>query len=210
MKDFFQANYTFTPGGSGVGTVNLFGIRNFDISRLVSIINQTKGEVIYATGAAATRYTNVSNTTVTLFYNTSAHSSADVLQIVYNYDNVKSVHPADNDLGILVREIQEDNAYTQEILNAMLALLRSAWGIGAAANAYGSLNIRSPAAADTLVTATISGTPAANITQIAGATTGSTTGLTAPSTAGTNLVVAPTIAYHLPVLPQHIYGNVGV
>jgi hypothetical protein len=132
------------------------------------------------------------------------------LQIVYALDMEKIAQPTDNDFGLLVREIREDNAYTQEILNAMLALLRSAWGIGAAANAYGSLNIRSPAAADTLVTATISGTPAANITQIGGIATGSVVGTNAPSTANTNLVVAPTIAYHLPILPMHIYSNIGV
>jgi hypothetical protein len=210
MKDFFISNYTFTPGVSGVGAVNLYGIKNFDISRLVAIINQTKGEVIYATGAAATRYTNVSSTTVTLFYNTSTHSSSDVLQIVYNYDNVKNVHPDDHDFGLLVREIQEYNAYTQELLNGMLVLLRSVWQVGAAGSATGSLTVRNPTAADLNVTATISGTPASNITQIAGIATGSTTGLTQPSSAGTNLVVSPTIMYHLPVLPQHIYVNIGV
>ena len=209
MKEFVVTNYTFSPGASGVGYVDVI-IPNFTISRLVSIINQTKGEIIYATGAAATRYTAVSGNRVTLFYNTSTHSSADVLQIVYALDMEKIAQPTDNDFGLLVREIREDNAYTQEVLASMLALLRSVWGVGAVANAYGSLSIRSPAAADTLVTATISGTPPANITQIAGIATGSVTGTNAPTTAGTNLVVAPTLAYHLPILPMHIYSNIGV
>ncbi len=90
MKLFITPSYTFTPGASGVGTVNLSGISGFDIKYLVAIINQTRGIVIYATGDTATRYTNVAGTTVTLNYDTSAQSGADVLQVIYE---VTSVNP---------------------------------------------------------------------------------------------------------------------
>lgn len=83
MKQFIAPTYTFTPGPSGVGTVNLSGISGFNIKYLVAIINQTRGETIYATGCANTRYTNVVGSTVTLFYNTSSQNAGDVLQIVY-------------------------------------------------------------------------------------------------------------------------------
>jgi len=83
-KAFLTPTYTFTPGASGVGTVNLSGISPFDVKRLAAIINQTRGVTIYATGAVATRYTAVSGTTLTLFVDTTGHSSGDVLQVIYD------------------------------------------------------------------------------------------------------------------------------
>ena len=88
-KDFIIPSYTFTPGVSGAGTVDLSGIVGFNIKKLVAIINQTKGQMIYATGKIGFRYTNVSGTLITLFYDTSAMSSADVLQVVYQDDNIE-------------------------------------------------------------------------------------------------------------------------
>jgi hypothetical protein len=83
MKSFITPAYTFTPGASGVGTVNLSGIAGFNVKFLVAIINQTRGTVIYATGSTDTRYTALSGTTLTLFADTTGHSSGDVLQVIY-------------------------------------------------------------------------------------------------------------------------------
>lgn len=83
MKQFITPSYTFTPGASGVGTVNLSGIASFDIKYLVAVLNQTRGVVIYSTGDTATRYTNLAGTTLTLNVDTSTHSSGDVLQVIY-------------------------------------------------------------------------------------------------------------------------------
>jgi hypothetical protein len=83
MKSFIAPTYTFTPGASGVGTVNLSGIAGFDIKYLFAIINQTRGITIYATGSTELRYTAVAGTTVTLFASTTGHSSGDVLQVIY-------------------------------------------------------------------------------------------------------------------------------
>jgi hypothetical protein len=83
MKQFIAPSYTFTPGASGVGTVNLSGISGFDVKYLVAVINQTRGVVIYSTGDTATRYTNLSGTTLTLNVDTSTHNSGDVLQVIY-------------------------------------------------------------------------------------------------------------------------------
>lgn len=83
MKAFITPSYTFTPGASGVGTVNLSGITSFNIKNLVAIINQTKGVVIYSTANTALKYTAVASTTVTLFFDTSAHANTDVLQVIY-------------------------------------------------------------------------------------------------------------------------------
>lgn len=83
MKSFILPTYTFTPGTSGVGTVNLTGISSFNIKRLIAIINQTRGITIYATGSTSLRYTNVVGTTITLFYDTSSQNSGDTLQVIY-------------------------------------------------------------------------------------------------------------------------------
>ena len=83
MKQFTIPSYTFTPGASGVGTVNLSGISGFNVKYLVAVINQTRGVVIYSTGDTATRYTNLTGTTLTLNVDTSTHNSGDVLQVIY-------------------------------------------------------------------------------------------------------------------------------
>ena len=83
MKQFIAPTYTFTPGTSGVGTIDLSGISSFNIKYLVSIINQSTGQIIYATGSNDFKYTNVSGTIVTLFYDTSSMNAGDTLQVIY-------------------------------------------------------------------------------------------------------------------------------
>jgi len=80
---FIATQYTFTPGISGVGTVNLSGIDNFNASYLKAIINQTRGVLIYSTASTTLGYTSLSSKTLTLTFDTSAHSAGDRLQVVY-------------------------------------------------------------------------------------------------------------------------------
>jgi hypothetical protein len=87
MKEFITPNYIFSPGASGVGFVNLLGIDQFDVARLVAIINQTRGILIYSTASSANKYTSVSGTTVYLNFDTSSQSSTDQLQIIYNNES---------------------------------------------------------------------------------------------------------------------------
>ena len=87
MKSFITPTYIFTPGASGVGTINLSTISNFDIKRLVSIININSNIIIYNVANPLAGYTTVSNGVVTLDYNTSAMSSNDVLQVIYDNDD---------------------------------------------------------------------------------------------------------------------------
>lgn len=84
MKAFLTPSYTFTPGASGVGTLDLSSIASFDVKKLVAVINQTSGVTIYATGTTALRYTTESSGLITLFYNTSAMSGSDKLQVIYD------------------------------------------------------------------------------------------------------------------------------
>lgn len=101
MKDFITPSYTFSPGSSGVGYVDLTGIADFDIKRLVAIINQTNGSIIYATANPATKYTNITGTQVTLFADTSGQNSTDTLQIVYN--SKEDLPVTDSNLADLVK-----------------------------------------------------------------------------------------------------------
>jgi hypothetical protein len=91
MKSFTTPTYVFTPGASGVGTVNLSGISGFNIKNLVAVINQTRGVTIYATGGALTKYTALAGTTLTLFVDTSTHNGADVLQVIYEVVGQKTM-----------------------------------------------------------------------------------------------------------------------
>jgi hypothetical protein len=90
MKDFISVSYIFTPGGSGIGTVDL-KIDNFDIKRLVAIINQTRGIIIYNTADINNKFTAVNGSILTLNVDTSAQASDDILQVIYN-------DPAQDDL----------------------------------------------------------------------------------------------------------------
>lgn len=101
MKDFLSTDYVFSPGTSGVGYVDFINATDFDITRVVSIINQTKGIIIYATGSVDKRYTSVSGNRVYLNFDTSAQSSTDKLQIVYN--SSKALKTNDDDQQDLIK-----------------------------------------------------------------------------------------------------------
>ena len=87
MKSFITPKYTFTPGASGVGTLNLSGINSFDIKRLVAVINLNTNTLIYNVLDSAMGYASVLDTTITLDSNTSAMSATDPLQIIYDTDD---------------------------------------------------------------------------------------------------------------------------
>ena len=90
MKSFIAPTYTFTPGASSVGKVNLTGISGFDIRFLVAIINITRGDngqvgsssVIYAP-IPGSGYTALNGSEITLQKDTSLMNGSDILQIIY-------------------------------------------------------------------------------------------------------------------------------
>lgn len=115
MKAFITPAYTFTPGASGVGTIDLSGITSFDIKRLIAVINQTDGVLIYSTANVSKRYTSVVGNVVTLFADTSTMDASDVLQVVYEAEDTHATS-AKQDLEKAVL----DNILTK--LNASLAV----------------------------------------------------------------------------------------
>lgn len=91
MKAFITPTYTFTPGASGVGTVEITTAGfSLDIKRLVAIINQTNGVIIYATASPTLKYTAVAGNIVTLNYNTTGMLAGDKLQIIYELTGTQS------------------------------------------------------------------------------------------------------------------------
>lgn len=116
--------------------------------------------------------------------------------------------PADNAFALFVRQIAEDNAYTQTLLNDIVQLLRSVWQMGSAAGAP-SLTVRNATAADFNVTLAANST--INLAQVAAATVASVLANAAPANSGnTSLLVSQSQQYHLPVTPSHLYANISI
>jgi hypothetical protein len=88
MKKFITPQYTFTPGISGVGNVTIT-LEDFDIKRLVAIINVTQSTIIYIPTSLSKGLSSVVDNIVTLNFDTSSHSSSDVLQIIYEDDSAE-------------------------------------------------------------------------------------------------------------------------
>lgn len=83
MKNYITPAYVFTPGVSGVGTIDT-NIVNFDIKLLVGIINVTRETVIYWPSMSGRGYTNIAGDIITLEFDTTGHNSGDILQIIYD------------------------------------------------------------------------------------------------------------------------------
>lgn len=79
MKISIITPVSFVPNRQEINV----GIDNFDIRKLYAIINQTKSQIIYATGKSGFGFTNISNSVVTLEYDTTSHASDDIIQILY-------------------------------------------------------------------------------------------------------------------------------
>jgi len=111
MSGYITPAYTFTPGPSGVGTINLSGISSFNIKRLVAIINQTAGEIIYSSANSSYNYTNVVGTTITLKADTTGQNSTDILQVVYDtgYVVLDPTFPINIDSVYVSNEVEVKN-----------------------------------------------------------------------------------------------------
>ena len=86
MKSILSTNPTFTTGASNVGTLNFSAINGFQLNGLLAVLNQTRGVLLYATGKQPTGYFSWNSGTkvMTLKVDTSAHSSGDQLQCIYD------------------------------------------------------------------------------------------------------------------------------
>jgi len=80
MKKSVIGEVVFVPASKTIDA----GITDFDIRNLYAIINQTAGQIIYATGTAGKGFTGISGNIITLEYDTAAMNANDVLQIIYD------------------------------------------------------------------------------------------------------------------------------
>ncbi len=101
MKDFLITNYKFNKGTIGAGYIEL-NINNFRIDRLISVINQTRGVVLYATGSPTLKFNSVIDNKVYFGVDTSTFDDSDILQIVYNSDQPLNVVANDTDETLLM------------------------------------------------------------------------------------------------------------
>lgn len=84
MKQAVDVGYTFVPGPSGKGTIDLGGIPNFTLANLYSIVNQTAGRVIFDAESNRLGIESISGSVLTLRANTIGQQPTDILMIVYD------------------------------------------------------------------------------------------------------------------------------
>lgn len=87
MKQVITPQVVFTPAAKTVKITEIPGVNGFNIRNLYAIINQTTGALIYSTASATLGYTALTVDTITLEFDTTAMSSADVLQIIYEVND---------------------------------------------------------------------------------------------------------------------------
>ena len=83
MKNLITPSYVFTPGLSGVGTIDT-NIINFDIKLLYAIVNVTREAIIYTPAISGRGYTSITGDTITLEFSTTGMNSGDILQFIYD------------------------------------------------------------------------------------------------------------------------------
>ena len=88
MKKLIKPSYTFTPGAANVGTIDFYGIKNFDVGKIYCLIHKPTGTIFYSLGIAGMSYSAVSTTMVTLQFNTSTFNANDPIDIVYDTDAI--------------------------------------------------------------------------------------------------------------------------
>jgi hypothetical protein len=94
MKQVITPQVVFNPAAKTVRIREIPGVDSFDIRNLYAIINQTTGALIYSTASSTLGYTTLSADTITLEFDTTAMSSADVLQIIYEVNDQAEVTQA--------------------------------------------------------------------------------------------------------------------
>ena len=86
MKQLISISPVFTPGSTGVGTLDFSSLPNFDISKLYAVINVTRSTPIFVPGTSNYGISSVINSVITLSFDTSTHSTSDILGVYYDTD----------------------------------------------------------------------------------------------------------------------------
>lgn len=153
MKKYLSVPVVFTPGNAGVGTVKT-NINNFDIRKLIAIINQTREQLIYGIGTSGFGFSAVNGDTITLDFDTSTHSSTDVLLVIYDSTNDYPINvdsSRSNDLLAAIQRLVKISESLQVVDSAQRQRITIDAALPAGANTIGAVNI---ASAQTLATVT--------------------------------------------------------
>jgi hypothetical protein len=84
MKELISFSPAFDPASKTVDFK--FYPKGFQLDKLYSIVNVTKGTPIYIPGVAGYGYTDFDGTKVTLAYDTTTHDANDLLNVYYDSD----------------------------------------------------------------------------------------------------------------------------
>lgn len=85
MKQLIDFRPAFNPTAK---TLDFSQLANFDISKLYAVINTTQNTPIYVPGNIMFGFSSISGSNIlTLSFDTSAHSSSDILNIYYEVED---------------------------------------------------------------------------------------------------------------------------
>ena len=103
MKQLVQFKPQFSPSNK---TLDFSAFPLFNIQNLYAVINVTQNTPIFIPGASGYGVSSISGNIITLQYNTSTHSSSDILNVYYDtqYNNIAN-NPVE--LGGQLQSIKE-------------------------------------------------------------------------------------------------------
>ena len=93
MKQIIDFAPVFTPAS---GALDFSLMPDFELKKLMAVINMTRGQVIYATGKQGLGFTSFSAGVLDLEFDTSSQSSGDVLQVLYDDGSTRLPKQTDN------------------------------------------------------------------------------------------------------------------
>lgn len=106
MKTVLSPNYTpiFTPGAPGLGKIDFTGIPGFVNNRLMAVFDQTINTLIYAEGLQGFGgYWDTTTKILTLSSNTTTSLSSNLLQVVFDSQNI-TVTPAESQFDAINKQ----------------------------------------------------------------------------------------------------------
>lgn len=134
MKVSVTYGYTFNAAAK---TIDFSAIPNFDIKRLLAVINITRNQTIYAVGSSTLGFAGLAGTVLTLVFDTTAYNNADLLEIIYDDPDVLPQTPSGAlRVGNAADRFREE-WYSYDTTNTWIV---DAQGAGQTASVAGSLN----------------------------------------------------------------------
>ena len=129
MKQLVTFDPAFTPGLSGVGTLDFSGYAGFQLDQLYAVVNTTRGTPIYVPGTTQFGISSSTPTKITLLANTSTHNSNDTLLTYYDTKPGYESNFA-SELGGQLQILQETTNYMLTELRIQTFILEQGFAIG--------------------------------------------------------------------------------